>query len=142
VRLDALVVGNTAGVLHGAAVMTNDVDLFVRDTKSGRVKLKKLAALLGGAGPMKLSELSDVERIYGAAVPVDVLFERIAGPLTFASVRSRARAIPVGAEALVVASLGDVIRSKEAANRPKDRAALPALRAALVVQRAREALEE
>jgi len=37
-----------------------------------------------------------------------------------------------------VASLADVIRSKEASNRPKDRAQLPALRQTLERIRARE----
>lgn len=141
-RLDAVVVGNMASILHGASVLTQDVDILVRDTALNRTKLKKLATALGGAGPLKLSELADVERIYGTDIPVDVLFERLPGRLSFASVRSRSRPLAVAKdEVLLVASLADVIRSKEAAGRPKDRAALPALRDALAVQRARKALE-
>ena len=31
-RLDAVVVGNMASILHGASVLTQDVDILVRDT--------------------------------------------------------------------------------------------------------------
>lgn len=134
--IEAIVVGNVASILHGATVLTQDVDLLVRDTPTNRRKLKRLAATLGGIGPTLVSELSDVERIYGTDVPVDILFDQISGGLTFASLRSRATTEPVGREVLTVASLGDIIKSKTAAGRPKDRAALPALRDALVVRRA------
>ena len=51
------------------------------------------------------------------------------------ALRSRAEVIRVGAEELSVASLADVIRSKEAADRPKDRAVLPLLRDTLAVRK-------
>jgi hypothetical protein len=47
------------------------------------------------------------------------------------------RRIDVDDVPVMVASLADVIRSKEAANRPKDRAALPVLRRILEQQRRR-----
>jgi hypothetical protein len=43
-----------------------------------------------------------------------------------------------GEKPVLVASLGDVIRMKEAASRPKDQAALPALRQTLEIIRRRE----
>ena len=43
---------------------------------------------------------------------------------------------------VTVASLADVIRSKEAADRPRDRAALPGLRALLSVAREQERDDE
>ena len=43
----------------------------------------------------------------------------------------------IGKQTLTVASLEDVIRSKEAAGRKKDLAALPILRDTLAVQKAR-----
>lgn len=134
--VEAIVVGNVASILHGAAVLTQDVDLLVRDTPVNRRKLKQLAIALGGIGPTLISELSDVERIYGTDVPVDILFDQLSGGLTFASLRSRATTELVGREVLTVASLSDVIKSKIAAGRAKDRAVLPALRDALAVRRA------
>ena len=139
-KLEAIVVGNVASILNGAAVLTQDVDLLVRDTPVNRKKLAGLAKAMGGAGPMKISSLTAVERIYGTGVPIDIIFDQMIGGLKFASVRSRARLAPVGTETIRVASLGDVIRSKTAANRPKDRAVLPLLRDALAVRKA-EGLE-
>jgi len=69
------------------------------------------------------------------AVPVEIHFDRIAGGLTFSAVRSRAQLVRVGDEKLAVADLGDIIRSKQAADRPKDRAVLPILRDTMAVKR-------
>ena len=130
-KLDAVVVGNTASVLHGAPVMTQDVDLLVRDTKANRTKLVRLAARLGGAKPQRVSELASALRIHGTQVPVDILFDALPGRLSFASVKSRAVVMPAGRNTLTVASLADVIQAKEAAGRDKDKAVLPILRATL-----------
>lgn len=136
VRLEAIVVGNTASILNGAPVITEDVDLLVRDTSLNRKKLQRFAVLLGGSAPTPMSELSRTERIYGAAVLIDILYDRLPPRLRFEAVRSRAERMVVGGETLTVAALGDVIRSKEAADRPKDRAVLPILRDTLAVKRA------
>lgn len=137
VGLEAIVVGNVASALAGAPVLTQDVDLLVRDTPANRAKLKRLAAELGGVGPELISELASVERIYGTSAPIDVIYDRLIGSgLGFASVRSRAFRAPVGRDVLLTASLVDVIRSKTAAGRPKDLAVLPVLRDVLAVRRA------
>jgi hypothetical protein len=137
-RLDAIVVGNMASILNDAPVLTQDVDLLVRDTKLNRTKLKQLAKELGGVGPAPLSGLTATEHIYGADLPIDILYEKMAGGLTFASVKSRARPHVIGkkGELLIVAALADIIKSKTAANRPKDRAVLPILRDTLAARRA------
>ena len=135
-KLDAVVIGNSASMLNGAPVTTQDIDLLLRDTKLNRRKLARFAEEIGGAPPMPVSELTKVEWIEGdLAVPVEIHFDRISGGLTFSSVRSRAEIVPVGQEKLAVASLADVIRSKEAANRPKDRAVLPILRDTMAVKK-------
>ena len=136
VRLDAIIVGNAASILHGAPVLTQDVDILVRDTALNRAKLKKLAAALGGTGPHEISELTKSLRILGTAVPVDILFNELSGGLRFESLRSRSARISTGDHTAMVASLEDVIRSKKAANRPKDRAVLPMLRDTLRVKKA------
>jgi hypothetical protein len=141
-KLDAVVVGNAAAILQGAPLVTQDVDLFVRDTRLNRKKLERVARLIGGSKPVSISdpEVTNRERIHGALVPLDIHFDRIAGPFTFASVRSRSETIKIGKEKLRVAALADVIRSKEAADRAKDRAALPILRDALAVKKELEGL--
>ena len=134
-KLDAIVIGNSASMLNGAPVTTQDIDLLVRDTRTNRRKLARFADEIGGSAPVPVSELSRVEWIEGRlAVPVEVHYDRISGGLTFSSVRSRSRIVPVGDEKLRVASLAEVIRSKQAAGRPKDRGVLPILRDTLAVK--------
>jgi len=135
-KLEAIVVGNTACILNGVPVITEDVDLLVRDTVPNRKKLLRFARLIGGSAPVPVSDLARTERIYGAAVQVDILYDRLPPRLGFESVRSRAERMEIGSETLTVAALADVIRSKEAADRPKDRAVLPILRDTLAVKKA------
>lgn len=137
-RLEAIVVGNMASILNNAAVLTQDVDLLVRDTKLNRKKLKQLANELGGVGPDYISGLTSTEHIYGADLPIDILYDKMSGGLKFASVKARASLHVIGplGEALLVASLADIIKSKTAAGRPKDKAVLPILRATLTANRA------
>jgi hypothetical protein len=135
-KLEAIVIGNSASMLNGAPVTTQDIDLVIRDTRPNRRKLARFADQIGGSAPMPVSELSKVEWIEGRlAVPVEIHYNRISGGLTFSSLRSRAQIVVVGGEKLLVASLADVIRSKQAAGRPKDRAVLPILRDTLKVRK-------
>lgn len=136
-KIEAIVVGNAASILNGAHILTQDVDLLVRDTPLNRKKLRQLATTLGGTGPAHVSGLTSTERIYGAAVPIDILYDQMIGGLKFASVKSRAHPELLGNNAvLTVAALADVIKSKTAAGRPKDKAVLPLLQDVLAVRRA------
>src|SRR3954453_7792426 len=100
-RLEAIVIGNSAGMLNGAPVTTQDIDLLVRDTRLNRRKLARFAAVIGGSAPMPVSDLSRGESIEsGLAVPIEIHWDRISGGLTFASVRARARLVGVGEERL------------------------------------------
>lgn len=135
--LEAIVVGSTAAILQGVPILTEDVDLLVRDTPSNRAKLDRLAEELGRARPVPISPMTSAVRLVDPeSVQVDVLFEEISGGLTFASLRSRSVAVVIGELTAVVAELGDVIRSKRAANRPKDQAQLPMLEAFVRVKQA------
>jgi hypothetical protein len=134
--LEAIIVGNTAAALQGAPVMTQDVDLLVRDTPNNATKIERFCAALGAAAPAPVGELTRAKTILGAALPVDLLFDELPGQLTFQTIRSRSQQIAVGPAIATVASLDDVIRSKEAADRPKDRAVLPILRDTLRVKQA------
>src|SRR5207237_9487328 len=139
-KLEAIVIGNSASMLNGAPVTTQDIDLLVRDTRTNRRRRKRFAEEIGVSVPMPVSELSKVEWIEGRlAVPVEIHYDRISGGLTFSSIRSRAQIVRVGDEKLRVAALTDVIRSKQAADRPKDRAVLPILRDTLAVTKKLEA---
>ncbi len=133
VKLEAIIIGNTACILQGAPVLTQDVDLLVRNTPANLRKLERLAERLGAARPTELSELTFAKRILGAAVPIDVLLGKMAGGLRFETVRSRSVRISTGREVATVAALADVIRSKRAAGRRKDLAVLPLLEDTLKV---------
>lgn len=135
--LEALVVGSVAAVLQGSPVTTQDLDLLVLDTPANRQKIERLAQCLGGR-PREVSSLSNVLRIDAAAATVDLLFDRLPGGLSFESLRSRSVAIDLGGRTARVASLEDIIASKEAAARPKDQAQLPILRDTLRVKKALE----
>jgi hypothetical protein len=126
--LDAVVVGMTAAALRGAPVMTEDVDLLLRETPRNRQTLKALRKRLGGLEVVKASELASIETLLGGEVPIDLIFDAIPGGLSFAGVKARSSPVQVGTATARVASLSDVIHSKQATNRPKDQAALPILR--------------
>jgi len=143
VQVAGVVVGNVAAILNDAPMLTRDVDIFVGDRPRVRKKMDALAKALAGAAPQPILEkpgargrpgTHDGVRITTAVVPVDVLF-RIAGEMSFHDVRARAKTFDFGGEALAVASLEDVSRSKEAADRKKDRAVLPILRDTLAVKK-------
>ena len=135
VNLEAIVVGNTASILNDAPVLTQDVDLLIRGTPRNHQKLKLLVADLGGS----MIPIADkTRRIFGTYVPIDILFDKIAGAgNSFTSIRSRAHPEVVGTGILTVASLADIIKSKKAAGRPKDLAVLPILEATLKIRQAR-----
>jgi hypothetical protein len=133
VKLEAILVGSAGAAAQGAPITTQDFDLLVRDTTVNRAKLEELAARIGAARPRKLSPLAGAVTLVGAEIPVDVLFDEMAGAIKFEAVRSRAVSVPLGDVTILVASLADIIASKRAANRAKDRAQLPVLESTLRV---------
>lgn len=133
VGLEAIFVGNAAAAMQGVPVTTQDIDLLVRDTPINREKIERFCAALALAKPVSAGALTQTETILGGPWPIDLVFDRLSGGLEFASIRSRCREIEIADVTAKVASLADIIRSKEAANRAKDVAALPMLRDALRV---------
>jgi len=136
VHLEAVVVGMAGAALQGVPAMTLDIDLLVRDTRRNREKIEALGVALDAGRPKEISPLTAAVRLSGARVPVDLIFDEIGGGLTFNAVRSRSVAIDLGGQRARVATLEDIIASKEAAGRPKDLAQLPILRDTLRVKHA------
>ncbi len=130
VGLDYVVIGNASAALQGAPIMTQDIDLFVRDTKRNQEKIAQLAVQLRGTCDQPFLPTSNMFRIRTADAIVDCVL-RLSSGQRFESVRSRAVEIELGSHKLRVAALADVIAQKEAAGRDKDRAVLPILRATL-----------
>jgi hypothetical protein len=145
-----VLMGGIAAVLHGAPHVTTDVDVV---PENGKQNLERLT--------QALRELEARIRVTGepGGIPFDQSPESLArveiwnlttkfGDLDIAFMPSGTRGyedlrkdivvMRIDGTDVPVASLADVIRSKEAAGRPRDRAALPALRELLSRQRSRD----
>jgi hypothetical protein len=140
-KVDYVLIGGLAAVVHGSPAMTNDVDIVPRRESSNLANLAEALRSLE-------ARLRVVDSPEGVAFdPHPALLDSMAMlnmttrcgdlDLTFtpaglsdydglaaASVLFELAGLPVK-----VAALSDIIRSKEAANRPKDRATLPILHA-------------
>jgi hypothetical protein len=159
--VDCLIVGGFGAQAHGAHRQTLDIDVIPRSTEAN---LERLAAALRDLGArLRVGGLTDDEaralpvtvdaatlRSFVSSTwmtdagPVDVL-----GDLPVAGGRRAydemvERAVPRSVHGIVVhlASLEDIIASKEHADRDKDRHALPELRELLRLQRAGGAAPE
>jgi hypothetical protein len=133
VRLEAIMVGNAAAVVHDAPVMTQDVDFFIRQTPLNLKKVRLFGDQIGGLVSAPFEPLSRMIRVQSENATVDFIFSM--GARRFESVRSRATRITFGKASVWVASLEDVIAAKRAAGRPKDLAVLPVLEQTLATKR-------
>ena len=145
-----VVVGLMAAVAHGSPVPTRDLDVTPSRTPQNYERVA--AALRDLDAKLRLPDGSGVEfRIeprYLAGNSDWTLLTRFgvldlvylpAGTRGFDDLRRQAVELDLGlGKPVLVASLSDVIRMKEASGRPKDDAALPALRQTLEVIRSRE----
>ena len=148
-RVDYVIVGGFAAVIHGSPLPTEDIDVVPDRTSEN---LERLARGLQRLNARIRTDGEPVPTVIDAAflanMPfmlnlvtdfgiVDLTFEP-SGPLRgFDEWNAGASAESVGEGLIIkVASLDDVIASKRAANREKDRRALPYLES---LQEAREA---
>lgn len=136
-----VVIGGFAATIHGSPLRTDDADICPADEPAN---LERLAAALGELDArIRLPE--DQQGVafphdpeFLASVQIGNLVTRYgnldiafapSGTSGYGDLRRSAQAFDLGDGLVVeVASLLDVIRSKQAANRDKDRAALPLLR--------------
>ena len=143
-----VVIGGVAAILHGAAHVTTDVDVVPQDARDNLERLagalKEIHARIRVSGepdgvPFDHSAASLARvRIWNLQTDIgdlDVTFEP-SGTHGYDDLRRDAIVMRLRSGNVPVASLADVIRSKEAADRPRDRAVLPGLRALLSSQRA------
>jgi hypothetical protein len=142
-----VLVGGLAAVLHGASHVTTDVDVVPQEARANLERLsaalKELHARIRVTGepdgvPFDHSAESLTRvRIWNLQTDLgdlDIAFEP-SGTFGYDDLRRDAVVLRVQDTDVTVASLADVIRSKEAAGRSRDRAALPALRQLLTEQR-------
>lgn len=136
-----VVIGGLAAVLHGSPTVTGDADVFPERSVDN---LERLAAALRemnarirttsepdgldfacDAGFLSRMKMVNLTTDFG---DFDLSFEP-AGFSGYDELAEHAVEVPIGSMKVRVASLADVILSKETANRPKDHATLPILKA-------------
>jgi hypothetical protein len=138
-RVDYVLIGGLAATLHGSSALTNDADICPNPSPAN---LERLGAALreikarvrSEAEPDGVAFSADPEflrRIHLVNLTTrfgdfDIAFQP-AGSQGYEDLVRRAVDLEIDGTVVRVASLADIIRSKEAANRPKDRATLPIL---------------
>lgn len=109
-----------------------------RKTPGNLRKLRRIAADLEAVVFLPYYPVSELYRINRDRDGLQLDFMvRVSGIRSFEGLRSRAGIARFGQHTLRVASLADIIKSKQAADRPQDRAVLPILRRTLREKRAR-----
>jgi len=145
--VEYVVIGGYAGELHAAAVPpTRDIDFTPRNTQENLTRLSQvltdLDARIRTAGiPEGLPFSHDAESLANVGMwnltcrfgEFDISFKP-SGTDGYEDLVRAALRVDVRGEQISVASLADIIRSKEAAARPKDFTALPALQERLIAQ--------
>ncbi len=135
-----VVIGGIAGVLHGSPVPTNDFDICASTDPANLERLARALAELDArvftaTVPEGLAWARDAKALAQAGIwnlvtrygRFDISFVP-SGTEGYEDLRRGAIEIDLDPERVMVASVLDIIRSKEAAGRPKDRRGLIALR--------------
>lgn len=139
-RVRFVLIGGLAAVSHGSPFPTEDVDITPQTSKQN---LSRLSAALDDLDARIRTESVDEGLTFAhdaeslAATPTVNLTTRYgdldisltpSGTSGFADLITDARDTPAFGLVVPIASLADVVRSKQAANRPKDQRVLPTLR--------------
>jgi hypothetical protein len=138
-HVDYVLIGGLAATLHGSSALTNDADICPDRSPDN---LERLAAALremnarvrtdadpdgiplaADADFLRRMQLVNLTTRYG---DFDIAFQP-GGSDGYEGLSQRAIDVALDGTIVRVASLPDIIRSKEAADRPKDRATLPIL---------------
>lgn len=134
VKLDCILIGNTAVALFGVPVMTKDIDFFVRDTLLNKKKIRHFAKLIGSTATISDEALTDMIKVSGKEIDVDFMFS-IGKSLKYESVKSRAKEMNIGDVSLKIASIEDIVASKTSANRTKDKLTLSIIEDTLKIKK-------
>lgn len=139
-QVDFVVIGGFAAVLHGSPLPTLDIDITPRRTPENLTRLSDaLRALHARVRAVELDEPLAFGHDAASLAAVDAwnlatrygdldLSFAPSGTGGFDDLRRDATLEEIHGVTFAVASLADVIRSKEAAGRDKDRRVLPVLR--------------
>jgi hypothetical protein len=138
--VDYVLIGGLAAAIHGSDMVTTDLDITPERSIANLSRLSDAlralhARIRSDAMPDGLPFSPDAASLSKTDIwnlttdfgDLDIAFIP-AGTKGYTDLRRRAIVITVIGTTTTVASLADIIRSKEAADRPKDRIAVPALR--------------
>jgi hypothetical protein len=139
--VEFVVIGGLAAAAHGSIIPTYDVDIVPRSSVDNLTRLSAALRQLGArirtdaaeGGGLRFDH--DAESLGAATVwnlttphgDLDITFSP-SGTQGYPDLIREADEEPFFGVVVHVASLADVIRSKQAANRPKDQRVLPVLR--------------
>jgi predicted nucleotidyltransferase len=124
-HLEAVLIGNAAAALQGAPVTTIDFDFMFRRTSRNLAKLKTVASGLGATILRPYYPAADLYRVVRDDDGLQVHFMvTIHGIRSFEALKGRSTQMAIDGEAVLVAALDDIIKSKRAAKRPRDLAVL------------------
>ena len=139
-RVDLIVIGGFAANLHGSPLPTFDVDITPHRDRENLTRLsgalRELDARVRAIDvddPLPFDHDADslgAVQFWNLSTPygdLDISFTP-AGTRGYEDLRREASEVKLRGLHILVASLADVVRSKEAAGRDKDRRALPVLR--------------
>jgi hypothetical protein len=137
--VEYVLVGGLAATLHGSSALTNDADICPEPSPENCERLGAALRDMGARirtaadpdgvpltadeGFLRRMQLVNLTTRYG---DFDIAFQP-AGSDGYEDLSERAIDVAIDGTIVRVASLADIIRSKEVANRPKDRATLPVL---------------
>ncbi len=143
--VDFVVVGGIAAVLHGSERNTFDLDVCPAQNRDnldalGRALIEVGAKLRGIEEDVPF--VPDGRSLKGMQIltlatslgPLDVL-TRPDGSPPYRSLRGRAKTMDIGPASIRVASIGDLLSMKRAADRPKDREDVERLEALAALER-------
>jgi hypothetical protein len=138
--VEFVVIGGLAATLHGSPYVTTDIDVTPRRAQKNLERLSealkeldariRTEAVLEGmpfdqnARSLAAVSLLNLTTRFG---DLDISIEPV-GTAGYEDLVRDAKPFEVGGVRVLVASLADVVRSKEAADREKDRLVLPTLR--------------
>jgi hypothetical protein len=144
--VEFVAIGGFAASLQGSPFPTDDVDITPKATSDNLAKLSAALKELGARvrtqdAPEGLPFDHDADslaaaRVWNLVTPfgwVDISFEP-SGTAGFDDLVRDAIDYDIDGTAIQVASLADIVRSKQAANRPKDQRVLPVLREILAAE--------
>lgn len=138
-EVEFVVIGGMAGVLHGAPIATNDLDIVHRRTPDNVTRLLRVLDAVDAVKRADSRRLRPTESWFlgrghilldTSAGPIDVLCELDEGR-DFDWVLARSVVVPQGGRRIQVVDLPTLIELKTLAGRPKDRLTIPVLVATL-----------